>query len=255
MFFCLYVFNIAKQHKKESRNTSSRYATHIAAFSCPKQKMKKILNFLIICLFLAAKSQAQTGADCYRTILDASGMPISDSDKKMLQDSACALKKTFPEAVRDSFMVIDVGFYAHTDDMAGGTSKAMQLIEEILAQNPKAKYYLAFGRETSSKDGPNHKVIVKAKLPRWGHFKCMTEMERSLFQIRLENELKKTLIDNVTAYVKAERDVISRKMVAKVVDCCDGGRDNECTQDCASDEEIDTLTFLKIIVRFLVVKI
>jgi hypothetical protein len=199
------------------------------------EMMKKIIIFVFILVSIAHHSYAQ----CFKKMFDASGMDISASDLKALQDSACALQNVFPVALKDSFAVVDFGFYTFNQNMEGGYPEFMNMAEKKLATDPKTKYYLLFGRQTDSK-GPNTKVWVKAKLPHWGHFKCMTEMERSLFQIRLENEVKKTTIKSSTAYVAAEKETISkmRKMVMKIVDCCDGSREDGCTKDCFTSEEI-----------------
>jgi hypothetical protein len=201
--------------------------------------MKKIIIFVLFSLFLGVRSDAQ----CLKKMFDASGIDISASDLVALQDSACELRKKFPVELKDSFAVVDFGFYAFNENMEGGYPEFMNLMMVKLATDPKTKYYLLFGRQTD-KNGPNTKVWVKAKLPHWGHFKCLTEMERSLFQIRLENEVKKITIDKSTAYITAEKATISkmRKMIMKIVDCCDGSREDVvCAFSCPKPDEFRSI--------------
>ena len=208
--------------------------------------MKRMI-IIILCLVWWSST---TSAQCYKQLIDASGITLESADIKALQDSACALRNVLPAALRDSFSVIDLGFYALSDDTEGGIAEFTRMAEDALRTMPNAKYYLLFGRQSDSKNGPNSKIFIKLKLPTWGNFKCMTEMEKSLFQIRLENEAKKTDIVMPDTYVRIERNVMfkMKTMVLKVVDCCYDGR-IDCVKDCYKSEDIlaffQLLNFIK----------
>ena len=190
---------------------------------------------IILCLFSMAQLAS---AQCYTKMMDASGIELDASDLKMLEDSACALKAIIPEKVRDSFAIIDFGFYAINENMVGGYPEFMDLMIDELAADAKSKYYILFARESSSNGGPNSKIWVKVKLPTWGQFSCMTEMQRSLFEIRLDMVVQKIPMNGYTAYVKAERDGISkaRSMVAKILDCC-YKREGCLIKECGTEDE------------------
>ena len=198
--------------------------------------MKQIIIIMLCLVWWSSTVSAQ----CYTQLIDASGITLESTDIKALQDSACALRKVFPEALRDSFSVIDLGFYALTDDTEGGIAEFTRIAEKSLRENPSTKYYLLFGRQSDNKNGPNAKVFIKVKLPTWGNFKCMTEMDKSLFQIRLELESEKTAIVMPDTYVRIERDVMSkmRAMVFDIMDCCYAARG--CTKNCGSEREFSS---------------
>ena len=200
-------------------------------------KMKNIIIFILSLCLLSTESKAQ----CYLKYTDASGMPMSDSDLQTLKDSACALKNIFPVEVKDSFAVVDFGFYSHNQNMVGGYPEFMNLMIKRLATDPKTKYYLLFGRESNS-DYPNTKIWVKVVLPSWGRFKCMSEMQRTLVGVRCESKTDSIFSAEPNNRVfKPEIGTISslKKQVAKIVDCCYANKGGEgCSEDIMTKNEI-----------------
>ena len=199
--------------------------------------MKKIIIFIITLCFLSAESQAQ----CYLKYTDASGLSLSTEDQKTLMDSACALRDSFPKALRDSFAVVDFGFYAYNENMDGGYPEFMNLMTKRLAENPKTKYYLLFGRESSSARGPNSKIWVKVVLPKWGNFKCMSEIKRNLVGIRCERVLDSIYTDKKVLQVcYSELRVMKnlKAQVAHIIDCCSTRSENSCSLECVSAIDI-----------------
>ena len=181
--------------------------------------MKKIIIFIITLCFLSAESQAQ----CYLKYTDASGLSLSTEDQKTLMDSACALRDSFPKALQDSFAVVDFGFYAYNEKMDGGYPEFMNLMTKRLAENPKTKYYLLFGRESSSAGGPNSKIWVKVVLPRWGNFKCMSELQREIVSVKCDLKADSVFKKNeINPIYYAELATIKslKEQVEKIVDCC-----------------------------------
>ena len=196
-----------------------------------KRIVTKMISILVFCLSLL--STTHSVAQCYKQLIDASGITLENTDVKALKDSACALRDVFPKALQDSFSVIDLGFYALTDDTEGGIAEFTRMAEDVLRESPSTKYYLLFGRQTDSKNGPNSKVFVKVKLPTWGNFKCMTDMERFVLQYLLEQESVKVEITRMDDYVKIECATMStlRNKIFKIVDCCYRSRDLTCDME------------------------
>ena len=112
--------------------------------------MKRII-IIILCLVWWSST---TTAQCYTQMMNASGITLEDTDIKALEDSACALKAILPEKVRDSFAIIDFGFYSQNENMVGGYPEFMGLLIQELDADPKSKYYILFARESSSNGGP-----------------------------------------------------------------------------------------------------
>ncbi len=183
--------------------------------------MKRII-MIILCLVWWSNT---VSAQCYTKMMDASGITLDASDLKMLEDSACALKTILPQAVRDSFSIVDFGFYAQNENMVGGYPEFMDLMIQELAADPKSKYYILFARESSSKGGPNSKIWVKVKLPTWGQFSCMVKLSKSLVK---DIELSIGSFTNLNLrkdynFVEAEQKSISKLKIQlkQFIDCCE----------------------------------
>ena len=187
--------------------------------------MKKIIIFILSLCFLSAESKAQ----CYLKYTDASGMPMLEYDLQTLKDSACALKNVFPIEVKDSFAVVDFGFYSHNQNMVGGYPEFMNLMIKRLATDPKTKYYLLFGRESNS-DRPNTKIWVKVVLPYNTYFNCVWQDRQNIL-----NESMRMVSETPTSrdVYKTEIECISivKNLVLKYIDCCNEGRSDECSPD------------------------
>ena len=149
--------------------------------------MKKLLNILLILLLGQSFLPAQS---CYIQLDDASGFDTSPYLSE-LESAACALRSSFPEALRDSFAVYDFGFYLHHGDYEGGVEKVFQdKIDEIVGLS---KYYLAFGKELR---GNNLLVRIEYNLPQTDFFSCFESED--------------------LAYIASSLNAISRRVGAQV---------------------------------------
>ena len=124
--------------------------------------MKRIIKLIIAFWMMCVVAQAQ----CYIRLADASGMEASASELAALEAASCKLKAELPIEIRDSFTVVDVGFYLHHGVMENEFTEFLKIIENELSADFKTKYYVLFGRQSDDK-GPNNHILVKVKLSKF----------------------------------------------------------------------------------------
>jgi hypothetical protein len=203
--------------------------------------MRKRIQIFCFLLFVTSFGFSQ---NCYKTIADLTGLPIT-SNLSELQDSSCALIQKLPQEFQSQFKVYDFGFYPLNEYTQGGFSEFWNIaINEAKSETP---YYLIFGRQLPDSKG-KAKIWVEINLPNTGSFSCIDDIApgfRSSLtsKIRTVAEIEFAKSSNLpNSFVEAELKSISilKKFVANIVSCCDppGLRSNSCTTCLFTSDEV-----------------
>lgn len=160
--------------------------------------MKKSILTFLMALLLAGVASAQIFIRF--TDKDASGTPLTTEQLNSIETAAQKAIDILPATDRPLFKVYDAGFYVHHAVMPGGVSPLWEQIKTEVENLPSSKYYLIFGRESSS-EGLNNKIRVKLKLPTTSAYSCLTEDER----LNIEKYIEQTANSNLNgSYYQAE---------------------------------------------------
>ncbi len=119
--------------------------------------MKILLPIFLILILWATPGSTQTSS-CYQQLSDISGTEFTTGQLSDIEQAACDLIDSLPQAYQDSFAVLDYGFYLHNRSMDQGVEDVWQeVIQEADAISP---YYLLLGRV------PGREGEVKVELTR-----------------------------------------------------------------------------------------
>ncbi len=137
--------------------------------------MRIILSIFLILILWATPASTQT-ASCYQQLSGLSGTEFTASQLSDLEQAACDLIDSLPQAYQDSFAVLDYGFYLHNRSMDQGVEDVWQeVIQEADAISP---YYLLLGRVP----GREGEVKVGVKLPGGSFFSCFDAQKKNYFE-------------------------------------------------------------------------
>lgn len=162
------------------------------------------------------------GQNCYVRLSDVSGLTPTQVQLDSLEYAACRLRDGLPAEFQSEFKVYDFGFYLHNETMVGGYPEAFQkAIDLAQAGSP---YYLLFGKQTD-KNGVYTRFWVKLKLPTNARFSCMTQLQREVYQLRVEKATVNNFKSNKNEYLKYYKAEIAGiqelyKIVEEIKDCC-----------------------------------
>lgn len=190
--------------------------------------------FSIIVIFFLLSPTKILCQNCYKWFYDAAGASPSQGQINSLNSASCILVDSFPLDFRDSFKVFDFGFYVHHETMQGGYPKAFETaINKI---EDESKYYLAFGKQTDQ-SGIYTKIWVSLKLPSSGQFSCMSELQREIYNSRIEISVSnkyESLKKSPSLYHDAEIEGISEliKIINEIKECCLVGAKNKRLSSC-----------------------
>jgi hypothetical protein len=216
--------------------------------------MKKLL---IIFLYLYSQlCIAQTPCSYNGTYFvqqhDGTGaLPFLAADITQLQKTALELAKVFPDTYCDKFKVYDYGFTPILQYTKGGYAEAWEQMKLESRGAARNDYYLLFAREVNQANIVT-KIWVDVRLPEDGKFSCLTEMQRSLINIRVEKAVAENYAANGGYATLAEmRGIyVLEQQIKKIVDCCaNKGRGEDCIKDCMTNNEVlnffNDLRFIK----------
>jgi hypothetical protein len=148
---------------------------------------------------------------CYQQMSDISGTEFTAGQISDLEQAACDLIDSLPQAYQDSFAVLDYGFYLHNRSMDQGVEDIWP--EVIQAADAISPYYLLLGRVP----GREREVKVELKMP-GSLFDCY----ESSYIARIHFEIKRRVQNQgtVTGQIEAMEYLTEEVRKAKV--CCEG---------------------------------
>src|SRR6056297_1252590 len=120
--------------------------------------MRILLPILLMLVIWASPGSSQTSS-CYQQLSDYSGRSFTSGQLSRLDEAACELIDSLPQAYQDSFAVLDYGFYLHNRSMDHGGEEIWQ--EVIARADSISPYYLLLGRVP----GREGEVKVEVKMP------------------------------------------------------------------------------------------
>ncbi len=212
---------------------------------------KQFLSLLLIILVTIGG----TSQNCYKTIADLTGLPITSSFNE-LQDSSCALIQKLPTEFQSQFKVYDFGFYANNEFMQVGFQDLWdKVVNDAKAETP---YFVIFGRQLPDSKG-NAKIWVEVNLPNSGSFSCIDDIAlgfRSSLnsKIRTVAEIEFANSSNLPySFIQAELRSISilKKFISNIVSCCDLGlRSSSCTTCLFTSDEVTAYLNLNDFIKF-----
>jgi hypothetical protein len=190
--------------------------------------MKKLIFSFVILLTLGlSRGNAQQH---YIRLDDFSGLN-TDAYQSQLEAEAKALINTFPATLRDSFKVIDFGFYLQNQHFEGSYPSVFQ--DAIKDAAKKSKYFLLFGKQTDD-NGIYTKFWVEIRLPNYGSFSCFHKGNSLAIleeQIRLETENYYNK-QNKFHYTYSIAEIYGMQalkgQVSKITQCCVNGQLTGC---------------------------
>lgn len=189
--------------------------------------------FACLSLFFAQPSDAQ----CYVRLEDASGFN-TDAYQDTLQAAAAKLCAIFDSTGFDGqFKVYDFGFYLHQENTTGGYPEPFaQKMTEVQDSSP---YYLLFGKQTD-KSGVYTKFWVDLVLPDTGHFQCLDDLDREIFNSKINININSIPLNEATYFIGEINEIDSLyNFVKEQITCCDvqNRRMNGCSL-CPTDDDI-----------------
>jgi hypothetical protein len=143
------------------------------------------------------------------------------ADITQLQKTALELVKVFPDTYCDKFKVYDYGFTPILQYTKGGYAEAWEQMKLESRGADRKDYYLLFAREVNQANIVT-KIWVDVRLPEDGKFSCLTEMQRSLINIRVEKAVAENYAANGGYATGAEMRGMNvlQQQVKAIVNCC-----------------------------------
>ena len=143
-----------------------------------------------------------------------------------LEQAACDLIDSLPQAYQDSFAVLDFGFYLHNRLMDQGVEDIWP--EVIQAADAISPYYLLLGRVP----GREGEVKVEVKMPKTNQFDCLqtefanyeNNLERYI-QVKINYEPINLVENIISSFNKAA------KRIREIIVCC---QNLKSSQECSS---------------------
>jgi hypothetical protein len=168
-----------------------------------------ILSLLLIAPFVLS-------AQCYQRLSDQTGYVPNAQQIAQIQAAACRLLDSIPQPQRDSFRIIEIGFYLHTPVTDGGVPEAFTMAKAEAASIPSKPYYLLICKQ-ADQNGLCARFWVDLKLPLGGEFSCLNLISPSQ-SLRSDLTFKFQYIANSIHDQKGNKIELYHEAVAATID-------------------------------------
>ena len=192
------------------------------------------MRLIIFCLYLLAfswnaKAQNCTQIEAYFPLNKGLVYDYNANQVTEFNTEALAILNIKDANLCDNFAVFDVAHYRMKGFATDGYAEDIAAYKKgCAAQKP---YYLLFTRKYDE-NLKLEKIDVEFSLPTEKRFSCLTEMQRSLLKIRLEQLMVEKLKIDKEGYISEFAAIGEfKKQLEKTIDCCDGGSE-DCVEDC-----------------------
>jgi rRNA processing protein Gar1 len=165
-------------------------------------------------------------SQCYERLFEVSGF-VTEPYQTALNEAACKLIQTMPEAFRNNFKVFSCDFYVLQHHFKG--FKYPQAFEAARVQAAgRSQYYLLLGRQ-SDPSGIFTRFWVDVKLPDTGDFSCIDRLSpanRNTISAKhqvIANDIHRANDHNPFQYKAAELGAMKafQAFLEETIDCCD----------------------------------
>ncbi len=198
------------------------------------------MRLIIFCLYLLAffcnaKAQNCTKIEAYFPLNKGLVYDYNANQVTELNTEALAILNIKDANLCDNFAVFDVAHYRMKGFATDGYAEDIAAYKKgCAAQKP---YYLLFTRKYDE-NLELEKIDVEFSLPTEKRFSCLTEMQRSLLKIRLEQLMVEKLKIDKEGYISEFAAIGEfKKQVETLVECCGEGNE-KCNQICPTKDEM-----------------